>query len=116
MPLTGKLITARWVCAPNSASAGTRISPSESFSVRYSCVIALCLQNSFAESVLMVARNGICAVRNRCVIVYVCYDSTGMDTYRQYDGLLPIGALAHLPHAPCGGAQKEHSHGTRTNP
>src|SRR5688572_11287231 len=33
-PLIGKFSTARWVCAPYSASAGTVISPSESFSTR----------------------------------------------------------------------------------
>src|SRR5690606_8142329 len=33
--LIGKFSTARCVCAPHSASAGTCISPSESFSVRY---------------------------------------------------------------------------------
>ncbi len=34
MPLIGKLFTARWVCAPQSASAGTSSSPMLSFSMR----------------------------------------------------------------------------------
>ena len=33
-PDTGKLSTARWVCAPHSASAGTSTSPIESCSTR----------------------------------------------------------------------------------
>src|SRR5690606_8761119 len=36
MPLMGKFSTARCVCAAYSASAGTFISPSESFSIRNS--------------------------------------------------------------------------------
>ena len=35
-PEIGKFSTARWVCAPHSASAGTRTSPIESCSTRYS--------------------------------------------------------------------------------
>ena len=33
-PDTGKFCTARWVCAPHSASAGTSTSPIESCSIR----------------------------------------------------------------------------------
>jgi hypothetical protein len=35
-PEIGKFSTARWVCAPHSAAAGTRTSPIESCSTRYS--------------------------------------------------------------------------------
>ena len=38
-PEIGKFSTARWVCAPHSASAGTRTSPIESCSVRYVVVM-----------------------------------------------------------------------------
>src|SRR3989304_4990200 len=37
-PLIGKLSTARWVCGPQSASAGTRTSPIVSFSTRNSVI------------------------------------------------------------------------------
>src|SRR4051794_23986558 len=36
-PDTGKFSTARWVCARHKACAGTRTSPIESCSTRYSC-------------------------------------------------------------------------------
>ena len=36
-PEIGKFSTARWVCARHFAAAGTRTSPIESFSMRYSC-------------------------------------------------------------------------------
>ena len=40
-PDTGKLRTARWVCAPHSASAGTSSSPMLSCSMRNFCVLAI---------------------------------------------------------------------------
>ena len=41
VPLIGKFSTARWVCARHSASTGTRTSPMESCSVRYSCSLTV---------------------------------------------------------------------------
>ena len=40
-PLIGKFSTARCVCAPYSASAGTSIVPSESFSLRVAMLMLL---------------------------------------------------------------------------
>ncbi len=41
-PLTGKFSTARWVCARHLALLGTRTSPIESCSVRYSLSVTIC--------------------------------------------------------------------------
>ena len=39
-PEIGKFSTARWVCAPHLASTGTRTSPIESCSIRYSVMVS----------------------------------------------------------------------------
>ena len=49
-PEIGKFSTARWVCAPYSASMGTRTSPIVSCSIRYSGVLAHCRVASFVDS------------------------------------------------------------------
>ena len=53
-PEIGKFSTARWVCARHLASAGTRTSPIESLSTRYSS-LATC--DSSAIGVLLLTRS-----------------------------------------------------------
>src|SRR5690606_34921272 len=88
--LMGKFSTARCVCAPHSASAGTCISPSESFSILnfVSLMVPRCIRHGYPELTLTAARchsaSEWCSVRRA-------------DCLRAWSHFGPGGRLCRVP-------------------
>src|SRR5689334_3184420 len=86
VPEIGKFSTARWVCAPHRASAGTSMSPRESCSVRVSTTPKLARHPSGDQPVVLVA-----VLQSHRV-------GKGVDLVEHLaEGLLKLGRLVHRP-------------------